>query len=533
VDATQKLARAYRAVLVLGLLVVGLGVACVGLARKLRASGGGDDGGSTSGGGGENSALFDPELRRQALDELVKRGAGVWDTFPDATVARVLQPGLKGRPFESITIDSDELGLRERSFQLPKPAGTTRVVLLGDSFVMGYGVKAEDRIGVFLEKLLAQQSKAQHGPIECLHFGINAWNVVSECAFLRRQLSLAQPDLVVQIAVRNDLEDVPGARGMGTLSNGWPRFPDRPEGVFFAETPRFSFGTRENSWLQFALDWEGRSRFEEAGRAVGELARDVAKTGGRYLLFDSYAGLLDVAQKNLASELAPEQSVVFPTSFNRDDRYRNSKADSHWNRAGHEQAALFLFDVVQSRGLLPKLALEALPAAHEVGSKLLAEAENEVAHPKSFDKLLERRKIDASIDFRRIDDDHAAQVHGGVVKGGLVAPYASMILRCEGRKRLVVEGRGLARPELDGVKVALFVDGKQVGSLEPRSGAGGATSATPTPGSGAPFRVTADVPDELAKQTFVSVRLQADDFVYDLPDLRSCRVCVLDRVALE
>ncbi|MBM4014057.1 MAG: hypothetical protein FJ293_03715 [Planctomycetes bacterium] len=519
-EATLQLRRAWRVALVSGGIALGALAALV-----LQLSRGG---GSSLEEGGENTALFDPELRREALAELVARGQGVWDSHPDATVARLLQPNLKGRALEAITIDSNEWGLRERSFALPKPAGTTRVVILGDSFVMGYGVKAEDRVGVHLEQLLREDAAAgggsagggaaAPGPIECLHFGVNTWNLVAECAFLRRQLTLVQPDLVVQIAIRNDLDDNPGARGMGALGMWWPRAPERADTFLFVEAPRFAFGTRENNWLLFGLDWESQSRFDEAGREIGRLARAVGAAGGKYLLFNSYSGLLATAQGYLARELAPEQSVPFPSSFNKDERYRNSRSDAHWNRAGHEQAALFLHEVIRTRGLLPKWPLRERPAAAAVAAELLPEAEREVAKPATLKGLLERRTIASAIDFRRIDADAAAQVHGGVIRGGLLSAYASLILRCEGRTQLGIAGRGLGRRELDGVKVAVFVDATQVGVLEPRGAE--------------PFAATFVVPPELAAKTFVSVRFQADDFAYTLPDLRTCQVAVLATVEL-
>jgi hypothetical protein len=93
-----------------------------------------------------------------------------------------------------------------------------------------------------------------------------------------------------------------------------------------------------------------------------------------------------------------------------------------------------------------------------------------------------------------------------------------MILRAEGRSRLTIAGRGLARPEIDGVTIRVFVDAAEVGSIEPRGGEA--------------FERAFAVPAGIAAQPFVSVRLQSDDFAYVLPDLRSCKSCVLERVAL-
>ena len=342
--------------------------------------------------------------------------------------------------------------------------------------------------------------------------------MISECAFLRRQLSLVRPDLVVQIAVRNDLEDNPGVRGTGALANFWPRAPERGEGIFLVDSPRFAFGTRENTWLLFGLDWESRSRLEESGRCIAELAGQVAKAGGRYLLLDNYSGLLEVAQRHFAAGLAPQQSLPFPTSVSKDDRYRLSAADTHWNRAGHELAALLLYEVIRTRGLLPRFTLDPVAEATAVAQKLLPEAEAEVAKPPSLKKLFERRVVASELAFDRLDDDAAAQVTGGVVRGGIVFPYASLMLRCEGRTKLVVAGHGLKRSEIDGVHVAVHVEEAQVGTL--------------TIAADGSFEQTFDVPAGIAARTFVSVRFQSDDFAYALPDLRADVVFTLDRVAL-
>jgi len=501
--ASAKLAQAYRALLVLA--VVAAGASALAAWSFFRNHGGG-------------GAVFDESIRREALQDLVAKGSGVWDTFPDATVARVLQPGLKGRAFDTFTVDSNELGLRERTFELQKPDGVTRVVILGDSFVMGYGVAADERVGTFLERLLRDHAHGATGPIECLHFGVSTWNVVAECAFLRRALSLVRPDLVVQIVVRNDLEDNPGARGMGALASFWPRWPERGDGLLFVEAPRVAFGTRENSWLLFALDGEGRARMEEGARAIADLAQRVERVGGRYLMLNNCCGGLSQSQRVYGAALRPEQSLPMPSSITKDDRYRNSERDAHWNRAGHELAAHYIYEAVRKRGLLPALRLDVVPEATAVAGRLLPEAEEEIAKPPSLKKLIERRTIAPELRFDRIDDDAAAQVNGGVGQGGVVSPYASILLRCEGRRRLRLAGHGLGRTEIDGVHVAVFVDEASLGKL--------------TVAAIGAFETTFELPPEVAERPFVSVRLQSDDFCYAPPDLRHDVVFALDRVAL-
>src|SRR5262245_52085788 len=218
------LQQAYRAILVLSALVVGLAVACVVLLLQR------DEPRRNA----INPLLFDPEVKREAIKELVGLGKDAWDTFPDPTVARVLQPGLKLKKAGAVEIESNEVGLRERLYAMPKNDGTTRVVILGDSFVFGNAVKAEDRLGVFLERLLADHAARPHGQVEVLHVGASSWNILAECAFLRRQLSLITPDIVIQVVVRNDLSDNPGARGFGTISSWTPRIGERGDSLILA-----------------------------------------------------------------------------------------------------------------------------------------------------------------------------------------------------------------------------------------------------------------------------------------------------------
>src|SRR6185295_11805892 len=177
------------------------------------------------------------------------------------------------------------------------------------------------------------KSSGATGPIECLHFGLDNWNIVAESAFLRRQLSLVAPDLVIHVIIRNDMEDNVGARGFGGMSSFNPLHPERGDGVFQARVPSVSFGNRQMNWIAHGLDWESRTRFEEAGRRVVDLARRIEEAGGRYLLLDYYAGLLPASRQFITSKLRPEQVAYLPTDLFQDDRFRISSENTHWNRA--------------------------------------------------------------------------------------------------------------------------------------------------------------------------------------------------------
>src|ERR1043165_8866944 len=75
-------------------------------------------------------ALRDPALRAEVGRQLAESNKQPFDSHPDPEVGRVLVAGGQRDGFST-----NAYGLRERPFALDKPAGTVRIVLLGDSFV--------------------------------------------------------------------------------------------------------------------------------------------------------------------------------------------------------------------------------------------------------------------------------------------------------------------------------------------------------------------------------------------------------------
>jgi hypothetical protein len=507
-DSDARLRQSLAIAAALAAVCLGLGAACLVLSRRAGAASSGDAG----------SRFDDPEVRKAAIAELVERGAGGWDSFPDPDVGRVLQQNLKHRKIEGHPVASNLLGLREGPVAIPKPEGTTRIVLLGDSFVMGEGVDVGDRLGVFLEKGLRDHAAAGTGPIECLHFGLDTWNIVAETSYLRRQLALVRPDLVIHVIVRNDLEDNVGARGFGAMSSFDPRHPERGDGILQARFPSVAFGTKEQNWIAHGLDWESRTRFEEAGRRVADLARRVEQAGGRYLLFDYYTGLLPASRHFITSQLRPEQVAYLPSALIQDARYRVAPDNAHWNRAGHELVARMAASLIRSRDLLPKLGLAAWPEADAAAREWLEAGEREASAEPRFDQTPGRRKIRAELDFTRVDDESAAQVTGGIVRGGLAGPYVSLVLKGGGAHRLAITGRGLPRPELDGTRVTVFVEEARVGEFRVQPDR--------------PIELSLPVPEPIAARPFVAVRFIADDYAYSRDDLRQHVVFALFHVAL-
>lgn len=505
----EKLRRSYRLLLVLGATCAALALA---LAYVLFA-------GVRRGASPDAVSLADPALRERALAQLVALSAGIWDTFPDPDVGRLMQPNLHDREAFGSPVSSNAFGWRERPVEVPKPPGTVRVVLLGDSFVFGPRIAAEDRIGPFLESYLGAHARRRPQRVEVVQIGMSSWNTRAESAYLRRNLSNLDPDLVVQIAVSNDLDDSGSTRGFGEVADFSSQYPRRTAMVYdFYPIWELGLGFRKASYLNAALSYEGRSRYVENARWFATLQRALAARGAGYLLVLDWADQPRTAAHYLAAELPPESVIFLSDSFRRDLRFRISDSDPHWQRAGNEQVARFLYGAIAERRMLEDLDLAAWPEAaavfHEIDGQ--GRTESHPGEPLDLDVPAWDEVIAEAVDFRRLTEQTAPQIYGGVDKEGLVSPYASVLLARKGGGRVHIVGQALEAPELRGATVRIFADELPLGvvRLEP----------------GSPVEQNYPLPAAVRSRPFFDVRFTADDWVYAGPNLRHCVVFRLERL---
>ena len=464
----------------------------------------------------DDSRGNDPGLRGEAVQELVGRALGIHDTFPDPEVGRILQPGIEGRRIGVHLVDTNEHGLRERSFSIERPENTVRVILLGDSFVYGAGVAAEDRLGVALERELASRARNRELAVEVLHFGVPSWNVVSECAFLRRQLSVLRPDLVVHIVVGNDLNDVAGSRGFGALSSFSDAHRGRADSLVYLRFPDYELDGRQKTWLNRALDHESRSRYREAAAALGRLEKSVNRCGGTYRVIAATTLFARTAMRYLFSSIPADRVLPMPASFMAELENRVARDDAHWSPLGHERMAEMLYGMIREQGLLERLSPGSWPEAEDRARRMIAEGMADAEREPDERRVRRREAIRKGLRFAELDGHGKAQLYGGFDREGRIGPYASMILRSAGTQSLLVEARRLGRPELEGV-VEVFVDERSMGTIE-------------LAGEGE-VRFEAPMPPVLREREFVTVRFEAPDFVYDATDLR--QTLALELVSVE
>lgn len=128
----------------------------------------------------------------------------VYRLRPDATLE-----GKRTPYFVHPAIHTNSMGFRDHEFVLPKPAGTFRVLSLGDSYAFGWGVALEETYAKRLEHALRTDAPAAHA--EVLNAGVPSYESWRELRVLERTGPVLDPDLVLCQVADNDL----GEEGAG------------------------------------------------------------------------------------------------------------------------------------------------------------------------------------------------------------------------------------------------------------------------------------------------------------------------------
>ncbi len=145
--------------------------------------------------------------------------------------------------YPPVTVKTNSLGLRNPEIQIPKPEGVKRVLFVGDSFTMGWGVKEPDTFVRRSESLL--QKKQLPFDVETINAGFTASGPSGYYIFLKYFGLDLEPDIVVigffignDITARTDVEwvktndqglpDVVRSKSYYVNENGSLRYKDTP-----------------------------------------------------------------------------------------------------------------------------------------------------------------------------------------------------------------------------------------------------------------------------------------------------------------
>ena len=104
-------------------------------------------------------------------------------------------------------------GLRGAEIPDTAEAGTTRILILGDSVVHGHLIAEPDTFPVRLAEALPDQKRT-----EVINAGVSGYNTAAELAFFENHLQGLQPDVVLLGVSLNDFSPTPVLTARGNLS---------------------------------------------------------------------------------------------------------------------------------------------------------------------------------------------------------------------------------------------------------------------------------------------------------------------------
>jgi lysophospholipase L1-like esterase len=93
-------------------------------------------------------------------------------------------------------------GLRDQEIPLTKPGGTYRILVLGDSTVLGFAIPFEKTFSELLEKMLNE--KTEESRFDVINAGVPGYSIYNCSVYLKRDGLLFQPDLIVLETNFND-----------------------------------------------------------------------------------------------------------------------------------------------------------------------------------------------------------------------------------------------------------------------------------------------------------------------------------------
>jgi lysophospholipase L1-like esterase len=130
----------------------------------------------------------------------------VWEKHPEPGVGYTLMKPGSHYEWQGIPVDINSHGLRSPETTYEKPPGTFRILNLGDSVVMGWGVREEDTYGRRLESMLNEQSSGKLR-FEVINAGVPGWNLENALSYLQAEGLRYEPDLILlDLTTANDIK---------------------------------------------------------------------------------------------------------------------------------------------------------------------------------------------------------------------------------------------------------------------------------------------------------------------------------------
>jgi hypothetical protein len=137
--------------------------------------------------------------------ELVASRRMIWEQYPEPGAGYTLMKPGSHYKWQGIPVDINSHGLRGPETSYEKPPDTYRILNLGDSVAMGWGVRVEDTYGKQLEALLNEE-KSDNLRYEVINAGVPGWSLENALAYLQAEGLKYEPDLILlDLTTVNDI----------------------------------------------------------------------------------------------------------------------------------------------------------------------------------------------------------------------------------------------------------------------------------------------------------------------------------------
>jgi lysophospholipase L1-like esterase len=141
--------------------------------------------------------LLDP----QGLSYFAEMSRHILDRLPDPDLKWRNRPNLSAR-YQGVQMRFNELGLRDDPVG-PKTSDEFRILLLGDSQTLGWGVEHDSTWGARLQRILSDRLRHR---VRVINAGVAGYETRQEYRYLMRDGLALSPDLILLMYLDNDLK---------------------------------------------------------------------------------------------------------------------------------------------------------------------------------------------------------------------------------------------------------------------------------------------------------------------------------------
>jgi lysophospholipase L1-like esterase len=301
--------------------------------------------------------LFVLEVLLRAFDPLGVKYFTEADRYframrPDNRFAYIHPALYKGR-FEGVDVSINSHGFRAPEWQVMKPTGVYRLMILGDSVVFGWGAPQDSIFPARLQHKYAAEGRA----VEVIAAGVGSWNTRTEYEYLKAAGFGFEPDAILLVVTNNDVvpdlvgrteveksllaadqAEVSGMRGLP--ARAWRAAGKRS----FVLSHVQYFLRKKSEASRSSVVVPDSPRWRDAEAALGGIieacrVRRIQLVACLYTCDSMIAGdaVLSLYRRRLEAAGIPFFTV--PEAVLRDGRYRNSFVDGHANSRGHRLIA--------------------------------------------------------------------------------------------------------------------------------------------------------------------------------------------------